>query len=97
MIGTLTSPMEFVSTTCKIIDDDDWEPLPASVFMDKTFGSFGGHELPVHFLEPNDSLFILDDTESLIVEPTPIRESLDAMSQLLEPISPESFDEIFEA
>jgi len=97
LIGTLTSPMEVISTTCKIMDEDDWEPVPASVFMDKTFDAFGGQELPVHFLEAHDPLFMLgDDTESWILEPTPIRENIDAMSQLLEPISAESFDKIFE-
>jgi len=95
-IGTLTSPSQLISTTCKIIEDD-WEPLPASTFMEKTFESFEVQELPVHFFEPEDSLFILDDAESLILEPTPIRETVNGMSQLLEPISPESFDEIFDA
>lgn len=95
LIGSLTLPMQFISTTCKIIEDD-WEPLPASTFMEKTFDSFEVQELPIHFLETDDSLFTLDDTESLILEPTPIRETFDGISQLLEPISPESFDEIFE-
>jgi hypothetical protein len=96
LIGTLTAPLEFISTTCKIIEDD-WEPLPASNFMDKRFDSFDVQELPVHFLAADDSLFMMEDAETLILEPTPMRESTDGLSQLLEPISPESFDEIFDS
>ena len=95
ILGAVTSPFPFTSTACKIIEDD-WEPLPASTAIEKTFDSFEGQELPVHFLPADDSLFTLDDTESLVLEPTPIRETYDVISQLLEPISAESFDDIFE-
>lgn len=75
--------------------DDDWEPLPASLFYDDDIKSFGGRLLPVHFFEQSNSFLPLGETEKMILEPTPLRESIIGMSRLLEPLSPETIDDIF--